>query len=669
MDPHGLFHRSFIPFLPSLRVSGQAETCSSSCHNVIAPKTTRPDQWVEGGPRFNLSPGSANFTSGPPKPAKPAYNPAKDPFESTHRRINVLQYTSAGLDYHVVLERPDQRFADYATPWEMRWSGIIQHGMYKFLPIVDDKWTVVGYYGIVSGKELICTHHYVGWDDLGAALKNDDDMVFVQADDNQRLPEGWERLSDSDTTYEVITSIDGEVTNGGIYRARGAESEEPTIVQLILLEVGTRIITKVAGLVLRSIMRRVRAGGGRLLEGVTKALAKRAEKKQARVTFKRLMGYDKKMGIPMSHFKPMVEACKATNSIAVFRANKGAAIPLIERGATPKPKALSIARFKTSTRTGVLTATEPAHLAAAYDNGFYVIEADGVARRYSGGKVIGEFKPKNPFWTIEKDQVLDANGMPVVGDYDLAGVMPLESPGSNVVGVPANTKKGDWIGPHVERYKDAVNSRLDQPRVFAGQDGFHDPQYGGLTDDVAYAVFPDGTSIILDGKAAQEEFYAAYGRQTAIGRYPRPSSGTAVFDETAAMCAQKRREVNYGKGQLNGTGPIIIGPVPFPFSCLSFNCPSAFRTLSCQFLDLLSVRQQPCLEVVECHVRMEAILLSDPGSHFAFGIVRRRKLWRDRACVDIGKCDDSIGRILAVMQKVLNDSLQFAAHRDPPVVR
>ena len=147
---------------------------------------------------------------------------------------------------------------------------------------------------------------------------------------------------------------------------------------------------------------------------------------------------------------------------------------------------------------------------------------------------------KNPYWTVEKGQVIHPSGHPVVGDYDLLGVVPLEAPGRNLVPVPKDAAKGDWMGPDVARYQEAVNKRLDQPRVLHGsQDQFHNPQWGGLTDDVAYAIFPDGNTFVMAGKAEQEAFYKAFGRETAVGSYPRPAPGTPVTDELAARRARR----------------------------------------------------------------------------------------------------------------------------------
>jgi hypothetical protein len=151
---------------------------------------------------------------------------------------------------------------------------------------------------------------------------------------------------------------------------------------------------------------------------------------------------------------------------------------------------------------------------------------------------------QNPFWDVRPGQVLAPDGKPIVGDYDLLGVAPIKSPGSNVNLVPDDLAYGDWNGPWTKKYTEAVNrkGRLDEPRVLHGaQDGYGgNPKYGGLTDDTAYAVFPDGRTYIMEGRKAQQDFYDALGRKTAIDPHPRPAPGTPVHDEVGAMRARKQ---------------------------------------------------------------------------------------------------------------------------------
>jgi hypothetical protein len=245
-------------------------------------------------------------------------------------------------------------------------------------------------------------------------------------------------------------------------------------------------------------------------------------------------GHNSKMGIPPEHFDAMAAAAKETDSIIMFRANKEAAVPLIKQGAPGKPKELSIEGFKSSEKTGVLTATKQEHFDLVKKHGYFTVDADGVARRTINGTV-EELPLKNPFWKVEKGQVIDPKlKKPVVGDYDLLGVAPMKSKGSNVSVVPNDPVKGDWTGPHVKEAADAVNKRLDQPRVLHGAQDQHNKI--GLGNDTAYAIFPDGSVHMMDGHAAQTAFYNAIGRKTGKGSYnPHIKPDTPVpADELAA---------------------------------------------------------------------------------------------------------------------------------------
>jgi hypothetical protein len=263
-----------------------------------------------------------------------------------------------------------------------------------------------------------------------------------------------------------------------------------------------------------------------VLDGPTAKLATETEEKiakqvvthEANMVFKGLKlsrSYDARMGIPEEHFRAMVDAAKEAQVIAMFRANKPKAIPLIRKGAHGKPM---WAKFKTDEKTGVHKAKNPGELYAAHANGHFTVTPDGKSayRMVNGARVDMELI-KPPFWEVKPGQVLAPDGKPVVGDYDLLGVAPVKSPGSNVNLVPDNVAYGDWNGPWVKKYAEAVNrkGRLDEPRVLHGaQDGYGgNPKYMGLTDDTAYAVFPDGRTYIMEGRKAQQAFYDALGRQ------------------------------------------------------------------------------------------------------------------------------------------------------------
>jgi hypothetical protein len=143
--------------------------------------------------------------------------------------------------------------------------------------------------------------------------------------------------------------------------------------------------------------------------------------------------------------------------------------------------------------------------------------------------------PHQPYWKVEQNQVIHSSGHPVVGDYDGLGALPLNSPGRNLAPVPKDpaSLKSDWLGPDWERYMSAVNPKFDKVRVMHGAQDQLPLAGGGLDDGLAYAVFPDGRIVYLNGRAQQSAFYEAFERQTMQGSYPRPAPDTPVADELA----------------------------------------------------------------------------------------------------------------------------------------
>jgi hypothetical protein len=607
-DEELLYHRTFLPYRPA-----PVPTCSTGCHsspqqNDYARQKNDEDARraarnalqryeTSGTPGLDAarsrtrvySTKDPSFRSVQPAQQQPQQPGVGDPDDwrtkwaaNTSRRFNALRYVGGVLHAEVIVEKLDQKFKDYATPWELTWSalcGTQTKFANFFFPIVDADWTVIGHYGAVSGGTLIkAGASGVTWTgtDLSEPLK--DGPIFVTKRDYPKPthafgsreelmrwratavyppPKGWGEFAPWLDTFLVATSIDGEVLDGqkievyfetlmeqmswkGVLLAwaQGALLVLDLALDAVVILAVADLVAQGAKLVAKSLVRRAMRRAA--LRGAIPEMTARYVKRKAgsfAQGLKLSRGYDKRMGIPEEHLTKMSEAAKETKSIAVFRANKSAAIPLIRKGAVPKGKYFT---FKSSPRTGVLMATEPEHVATAYRNGYFVVDADGVARNTAGG-VTKELQLKNPFWTVEKGQVIAANGKPVVGDYDLLGVMPLESPGSNVVGVPEDPMKGDWMGPYVEKYAKAVNGKFDQPRVLHGaQDQFSHAKYGGLTNDTAYAVLPDGSTYVMEGRAAQAEFYKAYKRQTIMGQYPRPAPGTAVKDEVGAMRARRQ---------------------------------------------------------------------------------------------------------------------------------
>jgi len=122
---------------------------------------------------------------------------------------------------------------------------------------------------------------------------------------------------------------------------------------------------------------------------------------------------------------------------------------------------------------------------------------------------------------------------PVVGDYDLMGVIDPKAPGRNIaLHARKEITPEDISSPIVDRFAGVVNSKMDMPRVLHGAQD----QFAGFRNG-ATAFFPDGTVKYLPDEAAVKQFYESIGRETINGSYGRPGPGVPVVDELAARRA------------------------------------------------------------------------------------------------------------------------------------
>lgn len=580
-----LYHRTFLP-------DGQfVKTCNSGCHGAGA--STGDWQVVNGKPVYrpkppaedssqidvgrqvpihgNISPELRELLlqragvsqSNANEPATQDEPPEPKPYYTSQQRIHA--YRLVGRLHRLwIVEKLDQDFAHYATPWEANRSKLVSKVGGAFIPVVDEDLTVVGHYASANGGELLVPEDY----DHASVYRLDktleaDIPVFVALQSCRRnnddgttectrtIPAGWTGFGPSQTTYNVLTGVDGEVI--AEFGATDHDAVEPVDFWLadvamapkILIDLGIKAGTKFA----KSLIRRraAKAEARTVLKGPTKDLADSAAAKLTKreaadlvKSLKLTRGHDRRMGIPKKHFDAMVEAAKETDTILIFRANKQAAVELIEQGCPGKP---FIFKFKTSDRTGVLTAATDAEIKLARDNGYFVVDVDGVARRTINGTV-EELPLKDAFWKVEKGQVIDPDlGKPVVGDYDLLGVAPMKSKGSNLAEVPKDPVKGDWSGPYRDKAADTLNSKFKalgdkKDRILHGA---QDQSKMGLTDDTAYAIFPDGNVHIMEGRAAQEKFWKAIGREPGTGNYNANITADTVVpaDELAPRRGRK----------------------------------------------------------------------------------------------------------------------------------
>lgn len=524
-DEEVAYHRTFLLFDSSKHL------CKMGCHGT---KGTGNRIWVDN-PDFE--PHFVGKKNGELQPFPgPNTNLRRRGLEdpNTYKQYAAMQLKGQAAKDITIVPKMAQDFSLHATAWEKGWSSLVAKGKRKFTPIVDEYYTVIGHVGTVSEYSLIVPD----WteerlESVNELLEKHPDIpVLVLDSPGGRVPEEWRTIRHNRSWYDhtVVVGIDGEVIEVSKSEATNgvAISVDGPIDYIMFGAIAGKLAAKIGIGIVRGLGRSLSRLGGRL---AAKALAKKGAKVVAKA-IKFVTGHQKGMGIPAKHFDAIAGAAKETDMILVFRSNKQAAVGLIEKGAPGKP---FFFKFKSDPQSGILTARVKDDFDVVFKNGYYVVADGKSAYRVvmKGGKEVTETIPiKNPFWEMKPGQVIDPKlHKPVVGDYDMLGAIPMKSKGRNISVVPKDPK-GNWSGPDVEKAAKAVNKRLDQPRVLHGA---QDQSKMGLSDDAAYAVYPDGKVVMMQGKADQEAFYASIGRQTGAGSYPKPTG--PVVDELA-----KRRQ-------------------------------------------------------------------------------------------------------------------------------
>lgn len=532
------YHRTFLLFDPSTHL------CKVGCHGTkgLGGKVLVDGPTFSPSGKGNLSNGLPHFPQADLKKVDERTDLRRRGLEAanTFERYTAIQLLSGNSKKVTIVPKLAQDFNRHATEWEKTWSTLAHKGAGGFNPIVDENFTVIGHIGWVSERSLIVPEDTpkFGHNYLKAMLANQPPIPVLVTDvPRPRIaPPGWRllRAGESWETSMVVTGIDGEVieqldgesTNGVTY------SVDSFLDYISLAKFAGALVGRAAIRVGSALGRSLSRFGGRL---AAEAAARNFSKRALKLQFVR--GHQSAMGIPVKHFDAMAAAAKETDMILIFRANKAAAIPWIERGAPGKP---FFFKFKSDPQTGVLTAQLDDDFKVVFEKGYYVVAADGKSAYrlvMKGGEKITETIPlKNPFWPVKPNQVIDPKlHKPVVGDYDMLGAAPMKSKGSNVSLVPENPQKGNWSGPHADSAAEAVNRHLGEKRVLHGA---QDQSLLGLSDDTAYAVYPDGQVVMMHGRAEQQAFYDLIGRQAGTGSYLQPAG--AVIDEVAAMRARRQ---------------------------------------------------------------------------------------------------------------------------------
>jgi hypothetical protein len=214
-------------------------------------------------------------------------------------------------------------------------------------------------------------------------------------------------------------------------------------------------------------------------------------------------------GFTAKHYQFFQWVAKMENRIIAVRDTNPLSTQWIERGFPAKPIEIKI---KTSKTTGIVTAVTKEEIAEARFRNFYVVDPDGVPRITAHRSL----KLPEPLdWPLEPGQVIDPRQLkPLVGDYDLLGVIDPGSPGRNIVQATSNGKMlFDWSSPDVDRIRSILNSFMDQPRVMHGSyDGFADVSTAGPVT----VFFPDGSVTRLTSNQMVSIFYQWLGRRAVI---------------------------------------------------------------------------------------------------------------------------------------------------------
>lgn len=212
-------------------------------------------------------------------------------------------------------------------------------------------------------------------------------------------------------------------------------------------------------------------------------------------------------GMTKTHMEVFRQTAKETEMIIAVRDTNRRSTQWIERGFPAKPKSISA---HTDSVQGIVKAMSMDEIAQARIAKFYVVDADMIPRNSKGEVLKWQGVPE---WKVEPGQIIDPlKKKPLVGDYDLLGVIDPTAKRRNLVLATKNGKPvDDFTNPKTNMVVQELNNKLDQPRVMHGShDGFDAlPNKGGAT-----IYFPDGRVVYLENPRDVAAFYKSIGRES-----------------------------------------------------------------------------------------------------------------------------------------------------------
>jgi len=446
----------------------------------------------------------------------PRYAPSQSTFQA-------LQLGAKGFHKIRIVEQLGQDFASYSTPWEQKFSSLIfgvkktyGSGRIVATPVVDHKFSVVAH--VIKVTSNWC------WRPKQMHVKSDfvhnylQDEITVYVD--WAPMDGWKRIGFADVHVTLLVAIDGEVL------LQHSSDNKANVVEydgwlLDVLQLGGGLAAGLGrGAIKRSVKAIHRRTTSKRITTLTGRTKEKAKTIAARAVLKPRVGsstFIPESGMTRPHFRAVQQAVKEENVIAVMRNTSTASTPHIARGNPAKPLRI---KANTDPETGVVTGKMKSEFEAAMREGYFISDGKGMAYRTvvkDGSMATESVSLRNATWKVKPGQFIQGGNppKPLVGDYDLMGVFPKHSTGSNVARHSLDAKTVEDIsGPYVSRLKNAVNAKLDCDRIMHGAQCQFSGFRGGAT-----VFYPDGRTLLLRTEDDVRKFYSSIGRKTANESY------------------------------------------------------------------------------------------------------------------------------------------------------
>ncbi len=200
------YHRSFSRFGGSGRMPTQAEWAKISNKIARGPAV----------PRTSMGSPSGKETD-------------------TRKFHKAWELNGSGLREIDIWEKSDQKFQQFATPWEKKWSGLARGA--GFAPLVDNNTTVVGYCGDIKASHIL-----IGRPSAMALVLTQDEILkyhrmYVGPAELHAEPD-LSVFGSEWSFYTVLTDIYGEVTSFAFaYRSPNGEAHSTSLPGLGWLKV------------------------------------------------------------------------------------------------------------------------------------------------------------------------------------------------------------------------------------------------------------------------------------------------------------------------------------------------------------------------------------------------------------------------------------------------